>query len=213
MKKNDTFWMNEEMYLKPDVQNAVSKKYIVVTGDDAPKSPKLVRVTNISVGSVTVPGIGVMRSGESKMVGEDKAKAHAVLEMKKAKVIKVGVAGEPEKKTAKTSPKKNTQPAKKWNPITWTPKSEDGKDAVKSLPKQVEASSPKKKSKRGKKKDSDEEKPENLLLDLDADGEEEAEEAEGDDSVTWVDDEDAQRRLASHPILGKKNAGNRKRKR
>ena len=216
MVANQEFYIDDAMLYKPDVQNALSKKMIIPVGEDVPKPESVVYITNIVKGSISVPGVGIIRAGETRSVSEAAAATRPVEDMEKAGVIRIGKRIEPEKRK-RGRPRKEVveTPRKKdpseWNPLAWNPLTEDGKVAAKPMPKQLKlAENPKPLKKKRRKAEEDEDAPEDMIFDPSDIEDEEDEDDTG--NVIWVDHEETQKRLASHPVLGKKkNANNRKR--
>ena len=144
--KNQTFYIDDVTIAKPDVQNALSKQWIIPTDGDTPIIKNIVHITNISNGSVTIPIIGVIRAGETRAVLESEAATRPVEELEKGKIIRVGKRiksviekrkpGRPRKepKQVKEKIKTTQKDPSEWNPLTWNPLTEDGQVATKPLP-------------------------------------------------------------------------------
>lgn len=197
---NQSFYIDDTIPLKQDVQNALLKRLLVVSGKDAAKIGKVIHITNISNGSVTVPGLGTIPSGKTKSVLEAAVDKKILNEIKETGLVKVSNRIEVEKRKRgrprKTQPQERDKKDGSWNPVAWNPLTEDNEIATKELPQRL-----------GSKDgivayDPREESPE---INDDDSGHE-------DSGITWVDREDEKRRIAAHPVLGKlKNAHNRKR--
>jgi hypothetical protein len=225
MTAGETFYMDDATYWKPDVQNALSKRMIVALGEDAPKPQETVYLTNITGGSVTVPGVGVIRAGESQGVSADLAGSQACKELESVRVLKISKREPAPPKRGRGRPRKHpvsesppAKPRKKdpaeWNPLAWNPLTEDGKRAGKPLPTVLKLNeNPKPLNKRAKKDDylldpdDDDDDDDDLLIDPGDDDDEEEE-----DGIVWADRDENKKRIAAHPVLGKKkHANNRKR--
>jgi hypothetical protein len=85
---NQEFELTKEQYWSPDVQSAITKGWIVCAVK--PKKAKTVQVTNISLGSVSIPGSGVLRSGKSVEMDISHVESLDIKRLEAAKKIRVG---------------------------------------------------------------------------------------------------------------------------
>jgi hypothetical protein len=178
---NQEFDITDEQYWERDVQSAIKKGWITCV--DSPKIPKSIKITNISRGSVSIPNIGVLRSGKSVDIKVADSKSVEILRLIDLGKVKLG-----DKVVAELTELDNKMVA------------HDPGERV--LEENVEpAVTPKKKKavKKTKKPDA----VDDLLIDTSApaiDGSDEK------DDIKWVDAEETARRIASHPILSKKKS-------
>ncbi len=172
---NQEFDITDEQYWERDVQSAIKKGWI--TCADSPKIPKSIKLTNISRGSISVPNIGVLRSGKSVDIKVADSKSVEIVRLIGLGKIKLG-----DKVVAELTELENKMVA------------HDPSERV--LEENVEpAVTPKKKKAPKKVKKQDD-----LLIDTSAPAIDEK------DDVKWVDAEETARRIASHPILSKKKS-------
>lgn len=179
MIANTEFEIDEQQFWKADVQRALQLKKIVFTTKTPSNSSKVV-VTNISEGSITVSGHGIVRTGASVRISKDDAKKRDILKM--FEDGKVSLDGKrkrgakkdkkpPEESTAVIIDKrKKKKKSDDFNPITWSPNADDAF---------VEGLAPEK---------------------------------EDDSEIQWVDAEQKNEKIKSHPVLSKKYAKNSNRK-
>lgn len=182
MVASQEFELSEEQYWADDVQSALRKGWI--TCADAPKLPKTVTVTNISLGSVSVPGIGVLSSGKSAELPLKFSDSLDVERLVKSKKVALGnrkhkLPEEPEVKFVvhKPKPAPETEPSE---PVKKKAKAQKGK--IKPV-----------------RDESDD-----LLIDTSAPAIDGSDQKEDKDSIVWVDHEETQRRIDSHPALRNK---------
>jgi hypothetical protein len=58
-----SFVITEDQFLSEDIQSALMKGQI--TFDKTPKLPKTIKITNNSIGSISIGGVGILRAGKS----------------------------------------------------------------------------------------------------------------------------------------------------
>jgi len=70
---NADVYFTEDQQYAADIQVAIAKKLLIIVSGASGKEAKLTKVTNLSFGSVSLPGVGVLRAGKSMEIRADLA--------------------------------------------------------------------------------------------------------------------------------------------
>ncbi len=135
MTANMPFEIDEKQFWAPDIQRALQMKKIVFTSKTPEQSDRVV-LTNISIGSVSIPGYGVVRSANSiRIPKEDAKKADVQRLLEDGKISVDGKKKEAKKQKLRSGvivmgKRVPARKNKNWNPITCTPTSDDNSSII-----------------------------------------------------------------------------------
>jgi hypothetical protein len=129
MIANEPFQISEEQFWKADVQRALQTKKIVFTSK-LPTLKKEVILTNISEGSISVPGNGIVRTGHSIRLPSEATEKAEIVRMYEAGTISLNGKRKFKAKKAKRRERGaividrqyKKKKASDFNPIAWNPK-------------------------------------------------------------------------------------------
>lgn len=205
LQRNQEIDLDLEQYWKADVQQAIRKRYLIITKGE-PRAIPEVEIVKLTNGSVTLPEL---RKGEPSKVLRDntpyKLRAEYLERSDFQKMIKAGlieVVGKAKKMsfngpeaTERTVARDLTAAQQRGDAIVWDARAAADSEHAQTEKTEKAAKSMKKPKSLPTKKISD-----SVIIDPDA--------ADADDpsekGIQWVDVEENERRIKAHPILSKK---------
>jgi hypothetical protein len=214
IEANTTFEITEEHFWSKDIQQAISKRLLVVEGVQ-PKSvvvegvqPKSVttmkKITNVSKTAVSLPGLGLLKPRQSVSVDEELLMTENFRRLLDKRILREEGKASPAKAEKAKKEEVIDSPVNDWKAVIIDP-NEEGESRTKSVePRTRNGKKPTVKNKTGALKTGDE----SIIIDPRAKSVEEDDDEDREDTdVIFVDREQQKERIKKHPVLSKKAKG------